>query len=69
LVVESLLILVTLFLDILRRPTSFLPIYIASSAGLPTGVYVRTGVTIGVTDRVWSMRVLLVVTMVYKISI
>jgi hypothetical protein len=69
LVVESLPILVTLFLGILRRLTFFLPVYIASSAGLPTGVCVCTGVIMGVTDGVWSMRVLLAVTTVYKISI
>jgi hypothetical protein len=58
-----------LFLGILYRLISFLPVYIASSAGLSTGVYVYTGVAIGVMDRVWSMWVLLAVTTVYKISI
>ena len=53
----------------LRKPISFLSIYIASSASLSTGVCVRTGVAIGVTDGVWSMRVLLAVIMVCKISI
>jgi hypothetical protein len=53
----------------LYRPTSFLPIYIASSASLPMGVCVYTGVTIGVIDGVWLMRILLAVTIVYKISI
>jgi hypothetical protein len=52
LVIESLLILVTLFLGILRRLISFLLIYIASSAGLPIGVYIYIRVTMGVTDRV-----------------
>ena len=53
----------------LRRPTSFLPIYITSSASLLTKVCVRTRVAMGVTDRVWSIRVLLAVTTVRKISI
>jgi hypothetical protein len=53
----------------LYRLISFLPIYIASSASLPAGVYVYIGVAIGVIDRVWSMRVLLAVIIVYKISI
>jgi hypothetical protein len=68
LVVESLSILVILFLGILYRPTSFLSVYIVSSAGLSAGVCVYTGITIGVIDRVWSMRVLLAVTTVCKIS-
>jgi hypothetical protein len=52
LVVESLPILVTLFLGMLYRLIFFLSIYIASSAGLPTGVYVYTGVAMGVIDGV-----------------
>jgi hypothetical protein len=58
-----------LFLGILYKPTSFLPIYIASSASLPIGVYICIGVAIGVMGRVWLMQVLLVVTIVYKVSI
>jgi hypothetical protein len=53
----------------LYRLISFLLVYIASFASLPTGVYVRIGVAIGVIDGVWLMRVLLVVIMVCKISI
>jgi hypothetical protein len=53
----------------LYRLISFLPIYIASSASLSTGVYVYTGVAIGVIDGVWSMQVLLAVTIVCKVSI
>jgi hypothetical protein len=53
----------------LYRLISFLPIYIASSASLSAGVCVYTGVAIGVIDGVWSMRVLLAVITVRKISI
>jgi hypothetical protein len=53
----------------LYRLISFLSIYITSSASLPMGVYIYIGVTIGVIDGVWLMRVLLVVITVYKISI
>jgi hypothetical protein len=52
LVVESLPILIIFFLGMLYRPTSFLPIYIAPSVSLPTGVCVCIGVVIGVIDRV-----------------
>jgi hypothetical protein len=41
-----------LFLGILYKLISFLLVYIVSSAGLSTGVYVYIGVTIGVIDRV-----------------
>jgi hypothetical protein len=53
----------------LYRLIPFLSIYIASSASLSIGVYVYIGVAMGVTDGVWSMRVLLAVTTVCKISI
>jgi hypothetical protein len=58
-----------LFLGILCRLIFFFPVYIVSSAGLSAGVYVYIGVTTGVINRVWSMRVLLAVTTVCKISI
>ena len=68
-VIKSLLILIILFLGMLYRLISFLPIYIASSTSLSIGVYIYIGVAIGVIDRVWLMRVLLAVIKVCKISI
>jgi hypothetical protein len=53
----------------LYRLILFLSTYIASSASLFIGVYVCTGVTMGVIDGVWLMRVLLAVITVCKISI
>ena len=68
-VIESLFILIMLFLGMLCRLTPFLLVYIASFASLPVGVCVYIRVAMGVTDGVWLMWVLLVVMTVCKISI
>ena len=67
--VNSFSILVTLFLSVLYRPTSFLLIYIAPLIVLSMRVRVRTGVATGVTDRNWSVRVPLAVAAVRKVGI
>ena len=53
----------------LYRLISFLLVYIASFASLPTGVYVYIGVAMGVMDGVWLMQVLLAIITVCKVSI
>ena len=51
------------------RLISFLTAYEALLAGLFTGVYFCTGVTIGVMGRTWSVRVLLVIAAVRKVDV
>ena len=49
------------------RPTSFLTAHKALLTGLSIGEYFYTGVTIGVTGRTWSIRVLLAVAAVRNV--
>ena len=51
------------------RLISFLTAHEALLAGLSAGVYFYTRVTIGVTGRVYSVRVLLAVAAVRKVGI
>jgi hypothetical protein len=57
------------FLGVLYRPTSLLTIYKALLASLSTGVYIRTGVTMGVIGGTRLTRVLLAVAAVCKVGI
>jgi len=67
--IKSLSKLVTFFLGMPCRPTSFLTAYEALLAGLSAGVYFCTGVTAGVTGRTWSIQVLLAVAAVRKVDV
>ena len=51
------------------RLISFLAAHEALLAGLSAGVYFRTRVAIGVTGRVYLVRVLLAVAAVYKVDV
>ena len=68
-VVESLFILVILFLGVPYRPIFFFSIYITLSASLSIGIYIYTGVAIRVIDRIWLVRVLLSIAVVKKIDV
>ena len=57
------------FLGIPYRLISFLTTYKAPLISLFIGVCFYTGVAIGVIDRTWLMRVLLVVVAVRKVGI
>ena len=57
------------FLSIPYRPTSFFTIYKALLASSSTGVYFCIRVAAGVTGRAYSVQVLLVVVVVYKVGV
>ena len=57
------------FLGIPYRLISFLTAYKALLATSSIGVYLYTGVAIGVAGRTWLIRVLLVVAAVRKVDI
>jgi len=67
--IKSLSRLVTFFLGMPYRPTSFLAVYEALLAGLSAGVCFCIGVAAGVMGRTWLVRVLLVVAAVRKVDV
>jgi len=67
--IKSLPGLITFFLGMPYRPTSFLTAYEALLAGSSAGVCFYTGVTTGVTGRTWLVRVLLAVVIVRKVDV
>jgi len=67
--IKSLPRLITFFLGMPYRPTSFLAAHKALLAGLSAGVCFCTGVAAGVTGRTWSVQVLLAVVAVRKVDV
>ena len=57
------------FLGILYRLTSFLAVHKVLLAGLSTGVYFHTGVTVGVIGGACLVRLLLAVAAVREVDV